>query len=143
VRLVSPIGGATGGRGSLSTSLFNVVRQAAHLKFVWVFNANCFCLCLFWLSKKIKLLSKMNLNSNKQENLPHFIFIHNGLLATFLAFVYFGTSWQIIIQQTKFKYRTRTDYCNKLKWRCYNISKTTKSRGKLSLCEASYRLIHL
>jgi hypothetical protein len=41
VWLVSPIGGATGGSGNLSTSLSNVVRQAAHPKFVWVFNANC------------------------------------------------------------------------------------------------------
>jgi hypothetical protein len=41
VRLESPIGGATGGSGNLSTSLSNVARLAAHLKFVWVFNANC------------------------------------------------------------------------------------------------------
>jgi hypothetical protein len=41
VRLVAPIGGATGGSGNLSTSLFNVARLAAHPKFVWVFNANC------------------------------------------------------------------------------------------------------
>jgi hypothetical protein len=36
VRLVSPIGGATGCSGNLST----VARLAAHLKFVRVFNAN-------------------------------------------------------------------------------------------------------
>jgi hypothetical protein len=41
VRRVSPIGGATGGSGNLSTSLSKVVRLAAHQKFVWVFNANC------------------------------------------------------------------------------------------------------
>jgi hypothetical protein len=41
VRLVSPIGGATGGSGNLSTSLSNVARLAAHPKFVWVFSANC------------------------------------------------------------------------------------------------------
>jgi hypothetical protein len=41
VRLASPIGGATGGSGNLSTSLSNVAKQAAHPKFVWVFNANC------------------------------------------------------------------------------------------------------
>jgi hypothetical protein len=41
VRLASPIGGATGGSGNLSTSLSNVAKQAAHTKFVWVFNANC------------------------------------------------------------------------------------------------------
>jgi hypothetical protein len=41
VRLVSPIGGAAGGSGNLSTSLSNVARLAAHPKFVWVFNANC------------------------------------------------------------------------------------------------------
>jgi hypothetical protein len=40
VRLVSPIGGATGGSGNLFTSLSNVARLAAHPKFVWVFNAN-------------------------------------------------------------------------------------------------------
>jgi hypothetical protein len=40
VRLVSPIGGAPGGSGNLSTSLSNVAKLAAHLKFVWVFNAN-------------------------------------------------------------------------------------------------------
>jgi hypothetical protein len=40
VRLVSPIGGAPGGSGNLSTSLSNVARLAAHPKFVWVFNAN-------------------------------------------------------------------------------------------------------
>jgi hypothetical protein len=40
VRLVSPIGSATGGSGNLSTSLFNVARLAAHPKFVWVCNAN-------------------------------------------------------------------------------------------------------
>jgi hypothetical protein len=38
--IVSPIGGATGGSGNLSTSLSNVARVAAHPKFVWVFNAN-------------------------------------------------------------------------------------------------------
>jgi hypothetical protein len=45
VRLISPIGSATGGSGNLSslksTSLSNVARLAAHPKFVWVFNANC------------------------------------------------------------------------------------------------------
>jgi hypothetical protein len=41
VRLVSPIGSATGGSGNLSDSLSNVARLAAHPKFVWVFNANC------------------------------------------------------------------------------------------------------
>jgi hypothetical protein len=41
VRLASPIGGATGGSGNLSTSLSNVAKQAAHPKFVWIFNANC------------------------------------------------------------------------------------------------------
>jgi hypothetical protein len=41
VRLASPIGGATDGSGNLSTSLSNVAKQAAHPKFVWVFNANC------------------------------------------------------------------------------------------------------
>jgi hypothetical protein len=41
VRLASPIGGATGGSENLSTSLSNVAKQAAHPKFVWVFNANC------------------------------------------------------------------------------------------------------
>jgi hypothetical protein len=41
VRLASPIGGTTGGSGKLSTSLSNVAKQAAHPKFVWVFNANC------------------------------------------------------------------------------------------------------
>jgi hypothetical protein len=41
VRLVSPIGGATGGTGNLSTNLFNVAKLAAHSKFVWVFNASC------------------------------------------------------------------------------------------------------
>jgi hypothetical protein len=41
VRLVSPIGGDTGGSGNLSTSLSNVARLAAHPKFLWVFNANC------------------------------------------------------------------------------------------------------
>jgi hypothetical protein len=40
MRLVSLIGGASGGSGNLSTSLSNVARQGAHLKFVWVFNAN-------------------------------------------------------------------------------------------------------
>jgi hypothetical protein len=40
VRLVSPIGGTTGGNGNLATSLSNVARVAAHSKFVWVFNAN-------------------------------------------------------------------------------------------------------
>jgi hypothetical protein len=40
MRLVSPIGGAPGGSGNLSTSLSNVARLAAHSKFVWVFNAN-------------------------------------------------------------------------------------------------------
>jgi hypothetical protein len=40
LRLVSPIGGAPGGSGNLSTSLFNVAGLAAHPKFVWVFNAN-------------------------------------------------------------------------------------------------------
>jgi hypothetical protein len=34
VKLVSPIGGDTGGSGNLSTSLYNVVRLAAHAKFV-------------------------------------------------------------------------------------------------------------
>jgi hypothetical protein len=41
VRLTSPIGGATDGSVNLSTSLSNVAKQAAHPKFVWVFNANC------------------------------------------------------------------------------------------------------
>jgi hypothetical protein len=41
VRLVSSIGGDTGGSGNLSTSLSNVARLAAHPKFVWVFKANC------------------------------------------------------------------------------------------------------
>jgi hypothetical protein len=41
VRLISPIGDATGGNGNLSTSLSNVARLVAHPKFVWVFNANC------------------------------------------------------------------------------------------------------
>jgi hypothetical protein len=41
VRLVSPIGDATGGSGNLSTSLSNVARLAAYPKFVWVFNGNC------------------------------------------------------------------------------------------------------
>jgi hypothetical protein len=41
VRLVSPIGGATGGSGNLFGSSSNVARLAAHPKFVWVFNANC------------------------------------------------------------------------------------------------------
>jgi hypothetical protein len=41
VGLVSPLGGAPGGSGNLSTSLSNVARLAAHPKFVWVFNANC------------------------------------------------------------------------------------------------------
>jgi hypothetical protein len=40
VRLASPIGGATGGSGNLSTSLSNVAKQAAHPKFVWVFNCD-------------------------------------------------------------------------------------------------------
>jgi hypothetical protein len=40
MRLVSPIGGATGASGNLSTSLSNVARLAAHPKSVWVFNAN-------------------------------------------------------------------------------------------------------
>jgi hypothetical protein len=40
VRLVSPIGSAAGGNGNLSTSLSNVVKLAAHPKFVWIFNAN-------------------------------------------------------------------------------------------------------
>jgi hypothetical protein len=40
VRLVSPIDGATGGSGNLSTSLSNVAMVASHPKFVWVFNAN-------------------------------------------------------------------------------------------------------
>jgi hypothetical protein len=40
MRLVSPIGGATGGSGKLATSFANVARVAAHSKFVWVFNAN-------------------------------------------------------------------------------------------------------
>jgi hypothetical protein len=40
VRLVSPIGSAAGGSGSLSTSLSNVARLTAHPKFLWVFNAN-------------------------------------------------------------------------------------------------------
>jgi hypothetical protein len=31
----------TGGNRNLSSSLSNVVRLAAHPKFVWVFNANC------------------------------------------------------------------------------------------------------
>jgi hypothetical protein len=34
VRLVLPIGGAPGGSGNLSTSLSNLARLAAHLKFV-------------------------------------------------------------------------------------------------------------
>jgi hypothetical protein len=38
---MSPLGGATGGGGNLSTSLSNAVRLAADPKFVWVFNANC------------------------------------------------------------------------------------------------------
>jgi hypothetical protein len=41
VRLASPIGSAAGGSVNLSTSLSNVAKLAAHLKFVWVFNANC------------------------------------------------------------------------------------------------------
>jgi hypothetical protein len=41
VRLASPIGSAVGGSVNLSTSLSNVVKLAAHRKFVWVFNANC------------------------------------------------------------------------------------------------------
>jgi hypothetical protein len=40
VKLASPIGGATGGSGNLS-SLSNVAKHAAHAKFVWVFNTNC------------------------------------------------------------------------------------------------------
>jgi hypothetical protein len=43
VRLVSPIGGATGATGdtgNLTTSLSNIARVAAHSKFVWIFNAN-------------------------------------------------------------------------------------------------------
>jgi hypothetical protein len=40
VRLVSPIGGAAGGSGNLSTSLSHVAKLAAHPKFLWVFNAN-------------------------------------------------------------------------------------------------------
>jgi hypothetical protein len=36
VRLVSPIGDATGGSGNLSSD----ARLAARSKFVWVFNAN-------------------------------------------------------------------------------------------------------
>jgi hypothetical protein len=40
VRLVSLIGGATGGCGNLYTSLSNVARLAVHPKFVWVFSAN-------------------------------------------------------------------------------------------------------
>jgi hypothetical protein len=39
VILVSPIGGAPGGSGNLSTSLSNVAKLAAHPKFAWVFNA--------------------------------------------------------------------------------------------------------
>ncbi|KAJ3636627.1 hypothetical protein MTP99_000152 [Tenebrio molitor] len=38
---LSPIDGATGSSGNLSTSLSNVARLPAHPKFVWVFNANC------------------------------------------------------------------------------------------------------
>jgi hypothetical protein len=41
VRLASPIGSAAGGSVNLSSSLSNVVKLAAHPKFVWVFNANC------------------------------------------------------------------------------------------------------
>jgi hypothetical protein len=40
MRLVSPIGGATGGNGNLSISLSKIARLPAHPKFVWVFNAN-------------------------------------------------------------------------------------------------------
>jgi hypothetical protein len=40
VKLVSPIGGAPGGSGNLSTSLSTLARLAGHPKFVWVFNAN-------------------------------------------------------------------------------------------------------
>jgi hypothetical protein len=41
VSLASPIGSAAGGSVNLSTSWSNVVKLAAHPKFVWVFNANC------------------------------------------------------------------------------------------------------
>jgi hypothetical protein len=41
VRLVSPIGGVTGGSGNLSTTLSNIAAAAAPPKFVKVFNANC------------------------------------------------------------------------------------------------------
>jgi hypothetical protein len=41
VRVVSSIGGDTGGTENLSASLSNVARLAAHPKFVWVFNASC------------------------------------------------------------------------------------------------------
>jgi hypothetical protein len=40
VKLVSPIGGAPGGSGNQSTSLYKFARMAAHPKFVWIFNAN-------------------------------------------------------------------------------------------------------
>jgi hypothetical protein len=40
VRLVSPIGGAPGGSGNLSTSLSNVTKAGGTSKIVWVFNAN-------------------------------------------------------------------------------------------------------
>jgi hypothetical protein len=34
--------GDIGGSGNLSTSLSNVARLAAHPKFVYIFNANCY-----------------------------------------------------------------------------------------------------
>jgi hypothetical protein len=38
--MITPIGGAPGGSGNLSTSLSNLAKLAAHPTFVWVFNAN-------------------------------------------------------------------------------------------------------
>jgi hypothetical protein len=40
VRLVSAIGGYTGGSGNLSINLSNVARLAAHPKFVRIFNVS-------------------------------------------------------------------------------------------------------
>jgi hypothetical protein len=85
VRLVSPIGSAAGGNGNLSTSLSNVAKLAAYLKFVWVFNANYDGTIIYNDPVDLftyKLFISGNSNTGNQFKYFNFYFINDFLIVT-------------------------------------------------------------
>jgi hypothetical protein len=95
--------GATGGSRNLSTSLYNVAKQAAHPKFVWVFSANCNGIIIYndpvdsWLQFYVNIkitIPKKNffsfyrppLSSSILSLLFHISFIHSISLQYFSLF---------------------------------------------------------